>query len=176
MKKLLLILPMALILCFMVSGQDKEAMTELEEFKAQAALEEQNIALFKRYQEKFIEADIDALKEIYSPDYVLHQLGQDIYLEEGLETLKQQREMFTDLTISVEALIAKGDKVISRYSARSTIAKDVEGFLVAGKKIKVEGWEIVRIDNGKIVEGWEILDRFGLMIQLGYEFKLKEEK
>jgi len=42
MKKLLIILPLALILCFMVGCQDKEAMAELEEFRAQAAVEEQN--------------------------------------------------------------------------------------------------------------------------------------
>ncbi len=38
MKKLLYILPMALILCFMVGCQDKAAIAELEEFRAQAAL------------------------------------------------------------------------------------------------------------------------------------------
>ena len=41
-KKYLMTLPLALILCLMVGCQDKEAMAELEEFKAQAAVEEQN--------------------------------------------------------------------------------------------------------------------------------------
>ena len=41
MKKLFMILPLALILCFTVGCQDKEAMAELEEYRAQAALEEQ---------------------------------------------------------------------------------------------------------------------------------------
>ena len=36
MKKLLMILPLALILCFMVGCQDKEAMAKLEEFRARA--------------------------------------------------------------------------------------------------------------------------------------------
>jgi hypothetical protein len=42
MKKLCMVLPLALILCFMVGCQDKEAMAELEAFKAQAEVEEQN--------------------------------------------------------------------------------------------------------------------------------------
>ena len=42
MKKLLMILPLAMILCFMVSCQDKESMAELEEFRAQAEVEEKN--------------------------------------------------------------------------------------------------------------------------------------
>jgi hypothetical protein len=39
MKKLLLILPLALILCFMVGCQDKAAMAELEATKAQVEVE-----------------------------------------------------------------------------------------------------------------------------------------
>jgi hypothetical protein len=52
MKKPLMILPLALILCFMVGCQDKATMTELEEFRAQAAVEEQNIAIVKHFFEE----------------------------------------------------------------------------------------------------------------------------
>ena len=52
MKKLISILPLVLILCFMVGCQDKAAMAELEEFKAQAALEEQNKELVKGLTEE----------------------------------------------------------------------------------------------------------------------------
>lgn len=40
-----------LILCFTVGCQDKEAMAELEAFKAQAEVEEQNKEIVKRYFE-----------------------------------------------------------------------------------------------------------------------------
>lgn len=40
MKKLLLILPLALILCLMVGCQDKEATAELEELRTQAEVED----------------------------------------------------------------------------------------------------------------------------------------
>ncbi len=49
MKKLLWILPLALILCFMVSCQNQAAMTELEEMKAQGEVEEQNKELIRNY-------------------------------------------------------------------------------------------------------------------------------
>ena len=52
MKKLLMILPLALIFCFMAGCQDQEAMAELEELRAQAHLEEQNKALVKSYIEE----------------------------------------------------------------------------------------------------------------------------
>jgi hypothetical protein len=46
MKNLSMILPLALILCFMVGCQDKEAMAELEALKAQTQVEEQNKAKY----------------------------------------------------------------------------------------------------------------------------------
>ncbi len=112
MKKLYIILPLALILCFMVGCQDKEAMAELEEFKAQAALEEQNIALVNRYSEAWSKGDIEALKEILSPDYVRHISAGYMSLEETIESFKQQMEMLPDRTIIAQDIIAKGDKVI----------------------------------------------------------------
>ena len=40
MKKLCMVLPLALILCLMVGCQDMDAITELETMKGQAAVEE----------------------------------------------------------------------------------------------------------------------------------------
>ena len=67
MKKLFMILPLALILCFMVGCQDKEAMEELEEFRAQASIEEQNVALVKRMYEAWNKRDFEAYKEVVAP-------------------------------------------------------------------------------------------------------------
>ena len=64
MKKLYLILPLALILCFMLGYQDQAAMAEREAIKVQAEVEEQNIGLVKRHYEAWNIGDVDAIKEI----------------------------------------------------------------------------------------------------------------
>ena len=64
MKKLLMVIPLALILCFMVGCQDKEAMAELDAMKAQAEIEEENIALVKRRYEAWNSGDVEAIKEV----------------------------------------------------------------------------------------------------------------
>jgi hypothetical protein len=48
MKKKFMIPLLALILCFMVGCQGKEAMAELEAMKAQAEVEAQNKALMRK--------------------------------------------------------------------------------------------------------------------------------
>jgi steroid delta-isomerase-like uncharacterized protein len=177
MKKLLMILPLALILCFMVGCQDKAAMAELEEFKAQAEVEEQNKALTIRYYEAWDKEDVEALKEIFSPDFVWHIFsGQDSSLEETIEFLKQQRGLFPDMVFGREDIIAKGDKVIVRYTSRGTNTGDTEDFPATGKKVEFEAIEILRVENGKIVECWDVSDDLSFYQQLGFELKKKEEE
>ena len=173
-----MILPLALILCFMVGCQQgEEAMAELEEFKAQAAVEEQNKALFLQYYEVWQKGDIEALKEILSPDYVWHQAsGQNLSLEQTLESVRQQNTMFSDRSFSAEDLIAKGNKVVLRYIIRETHTGDVEGFPATGNRHETSGIEIIRVESGKIVESWESFDNLSFYQQLGMEPKPKEDK
>jgi len=161
----------------MVGCQDKAAMAELEEFKAQAAVEEQNKALTIRYYEAWDKGDVEALKEIYSPDFVWHIFsGQDSSLEETIEFLKQQQVMFPDMVSGREDIIAKGDKVIVRYTSRGTHTGDTEDFPATGKKVEYEAIEILRVENGKIVEDWDVSDDLSFSQQLGFELKPKEEE
>lgn len=139
MKKLFLILLLALILCFMVGCQDKAAKAELEEFRAQAEVEEAKKALIMRFDKAWLEGDVETIREILSPDYVWHPIGEDdVSLEELLEYLKQQMVAFPDRTFSNEDLIAKDDKVIDRYVVRATHTGDTEDFPATGKNLKQE--------------------------------------
>ena len=86
MKKLYLVLPFALILCLMVNCQDKAAMENLEEFKAKAAVEEQNKEVVRRYWNgKWNERRAEILDELQAPDVVYHGYP---YQMNGIEEYK----------------------------------------------------------------------------------------
>jgi len=175
MKKLILILPLALVLYVMVGCQDKEAIAELEEFRAQAELEEQNKELVHIAYEVWNKLDIEALKEIYSPDFVWYISGGEAFaLEDLIEDLKWEITVYPDRTFTPEDLISKGNKVVSRYVLRGTHEGEREGQPPTGKKIKMEGIFISRVENGKIMETWEVTDLLSVYKQLGFELKPKE--
>ena len=177
MKKHLLILSLVLILCFMVGCQDKAAMAELEEFKAQASVEEANKAFFMRSSEAWFKEDIEAVKEFFSPDFVGYgPMGEGSSLEEVFEGLKRQRIMFPDMTNINKDLFAKGDIVVSRYTTKGTHTGDIEGFLATGKEFEFGSIMIARVKNGKFVEAWVIPDNLSFYQQLGMELKPKEKK
>ena len=178
MKKLIFILPLALILCFMVGCQDKEAMAELEELKAQAEVEEQNEALIKCFIEELNKGNTEIINELYAPDYVYYipsRRTKPMSREETLEMMKNLYRAFPDLNWSIEELIAVGDRVIYRFIVRGTHKEEFGGIPATGNKIESSGIMIARIENGKVVEDKEEFDMLGLMQQLGMELKPKED-
>ena len=184
MKKYLWVVPLALLFCFVVNCQDKAAMGELEKYRAQAAVEEQNKALARRCAEAFQKGDVAALKDIYSRDYVGH--SQDGLLpdsttrtqtyEMALESCKNLSASYSDVAIIVDDMIAKGDKVIIRYTAKGTYTGDDLGLRDVRKQIEIGGMAIERIENGKIVEVWDAPDGVSFFKQLGAEITLNLEK
>ena len=177
MKKLLSILPLVLLLCFMLGCQDKEAMSKLEEFKAQAALEEQNTALVKRMYEAWEKGDFEAFKEWVAPQYLWYVPSinkEPLSREETIEFGKMLRKAFPDFSYSIEELMAVEDRVISLFIFKGTHEGEFQGIPATGNKIEFSGVMITRIESGKIVEDKEELDQLGLMMQLGMELKPKE--
>ena len=177
MKKLCIILTLTLILCFMVGCQDKEAMAELEEMKAQAEVEEQNKELARKMFEAWGKGDFETYKELLAPDYANYYPSRSttpMSQEETIEIRKMLQKAFPDISWSIEELIATEDKVIIRFIERGTHEGEFMGIPATGNKYETSGISIRRIENGKVVEEREELDKLGLYQQLGMELKPKE--
>jgi steroid delta-isomerase-like uncharacterized protein len=177
MKKLLMIIPLVILFCFTFGCQDKEVMAELEKFKAQAEVEEQNKGLVKRMYEAFEKGDFEAYKEVVAPEYAWYQPSRStkpISREETIEFGKMLRNAFPDFAYSVEELIAEDDIVISRFIFRGTHEGEFQGIPATGNKVEMSGFMMTRIENGKLVEDKEEADQLGMMMQLGMELKPKE--
>ncbi|MGH7601513.1 MAG: ester cyclase, partial [bacterium] len=83
------------------------------------------------------------------------------------QTMGMFRTAFPDLQVTVEDIIAKGDKVWVYTTMRGTNKGEFMGMPATGKKIEVKGIDIVRFVNGKAVEHWGVSDDLTMMQQLG---------
>ena len=73
-----------------------------------------------------------------------------------------------DLSFKIEDIIAEGDKVVTRYSARATFTSDFGTYPPTGKKFRIiNGITISKVSDGKIIELWGVLDSLSFMHQLG---------
>jgi steroid delta-isomerase-like uncharacterized protein len=174
MKKLLCVVPLVLLFCFTIACQDKAAMAELEKYKVQAKVEEQNKVLVKRVMKAVNTGDLASISELIAPAFVEYSPSTTVdirSLEEFIEHVKMIHGGLPDFSISIEEPCAEGDIVTSRYMMSGTHQGEFLGIPPTGNKIKGSGILIFRVKDGKVVELREEFDSVGLLQQLGMELK-----
>lgn len=129
----------------------------------------ENKALARRaMEEAFGQGNFAVADEVYAKDFVGHAAPDEI---KGLEGIKRFvsifRSAFPDLQLTVEDQIAKGDKVVSRWTARGTHEGEFRGVAPTGKQVMITGITVQRIAGSRIVEGWTNWDMLGMLVQLG---------
>ncbi|MEN3313879.1 MAG: hypothetical protein V7605_113, partial [Acidimicrobiaceae bacterium] len=81
--------------------------------------------------------------------------------------LRMYHGAFSDAHITLDDVIIKDDKVVTRWTGRGTHDGDLMGMPPTGKAVAFTGIRIFRVADGQIAEGWVDWDTFGLMRQLG---------
>ncbi len=176
MKKLHMILPIALILCFVVGCQDKEAMTELEAMKAQAEVEEQNKELAKEVFAAIDAGNFDKLKELFADDFSLKVpgLAEPWGTDMLFKVIKSHYTAFPDWTHVIEEVVADGEKVAVKLNQKGTHKAEYEGIPATGIEATLPAMHLFSVKNGKVVDWFAVEDYLGLYSQLGMELKPKE--
>jgi steroid delta-isomerase-like uncharacterized protein len=132
-------------------------------------MSEANKDLARRSWDIVNQRNPDLIDEFYPPDFVWHEPDQDL---RGYEQAKQFVSTFfkalPDINITIDDVIAEGDKAVTRYTIRGTHQGETEEFgPPTGRQMELEGITIHRIEDGKIVEEWERYDNLSVLQQLG---------
>ena len=130
---------------------------------------ETNKATVRRYYEEVKnQGNLALLEELATPDYVEHNPipGQ----EQGLAGLRQRAEMMARafrVDITVEDMIAAGDRVVVRFTNHVLHQGTFMGLPATGKSATVQGIAVHSLQDGRIAERWILVDNFSLLMQLG---------
>jgi len=87
-------------------------------------------------------------------------------LEANKQIIEEEIESF-DLRVTIEDIIAEGDKVWVRLGERAIHTGEYRGLAPTGKELSYEVVTIWRIVEGKIIEGWIVYDQMDFLKQLG---------
>jgi predicted ester cyclase len=137
-----------------------------------AAQETSNKAAFRRLQDAMSSGDAElvsqTIDEVFAPDVKQHTPFEAT----GVQTLKEMvfarlYRAFPDLHITVEELLAEGDKVVERDTVTGTHLGEYMGLPPTGKSVAYNEIFIMRFAGGRVAEIWGVVDVFSLMKQLG---------
>jgi steroid delta-isomerase-like uncharacterized protein len=137
------------------------------------AHETSNEATVRRFRDAANTGDAELISktidELVEPDALIRT---PLPLETtGAEALKEVfarlHRVFPDLHITIEDLIAEGDKLVSRNTVTGTHQGEYMGIPPTGKSVTYNEIFIARFAGGRIAETWGVVDVLSQMKQLG---------
>lgn len=129
---------------------------------------EKNKAVVRQMFEAISRQNLASLDELMAPDFVLHMHAQQARgWKVNRKVVEDEIKAFPDLRVTIEDIIAEGDKVCVRLKETATHAGEYHGLAPTGNKLAYTVIAIWRVVEGKIAEGWIIYDRLDFLEQLG---------
>jgi steroid delta-isomerase-like uncharacterized protein len=127
-----------------------------------------NKALVRRFYEQMSAGNVGVIDELVAADLVEHDEFPG--LEPNKAGVRQFFELmlaaFSDFRMTIDDMIAEGDKVFVRASFTGTHQGEFLGIPATGRTITVPMGDYVRFVDGKVVEHWGVTDTGAMMEQL----------
>ena len=127
---------------------------------------EHNQAAFRNViVEAFNKGNYSVLQDHFNPDFIENQFGLHATIQGMQGDIQFLRTAFPDFNLTIEDIVADGDKVWVRMTARGT---NLGGFMGPpnSKSFRVAVFDVCRFEDGKVVEHWGSPDRFAMLAQL----------
>ncbi len=133
---------------------------------------EENKATVGRFvEEVFVRGNGDTMEDLVTDDFHSHAWAKDFGIPDGPEGVRKfiaiMGSAFSNAAVRVKDVLAEGDKVAVRYVYEADHTGELIGIGATGKRIRLPGIFIARVEEGKIAEYWRQEDHLGLMQQLG---------
>jgi predicted ester cyclase len=114
--------------------------------------------------------NLDAFDSYLTPNFVEHEEVPGVE-GNGPEVPKQFFGMlfagFPDMRMELLDMAVDGDKVWWRHRMTGTNDGEFMGMPATGKKIDIEGIDVLRMEGEKAAEHWGVTDEMKMMQQLG---------
>jgi len=113
--------------------------------------------------------DASGFDKYYAEDVVYHGNDGEIRGRDNVKAYLQTiMTALPDIKLTIEDLFGEGDRVFSRARVQATNTGEFNGMPPSGKSIDI-AWimNVCRVQGGRIIEEWEILDQLEFVRQLG---------
>ena len=128
-------------------------------------------ATFRRIPlEIFNEGKVELIDELTTPDYVEHAAPPGVPpTVEGFKAfVSALRAAFPDFRYELLQQYQDGDVGVGYVRASGTMTGDFMGMPASGKSASWDEMHIARMVGGRLAEHWAVIDRLGMLEQLGF--------
>jgi steroid delta-isomerase-like uncharacterized protein len=109
----------------------------------------------------------EAVAEMMGPDAVLHEGGTDSVGPDGFHPFFDRlNAALSEIRVMVHDTIAEEDRICIRWSCSGKHTGEGLGIPVTGRSFEITGMSILRVAEGRIVEGWQNWDMLGMLQQV----------
>ncbi|HLK65290.1 MAG TPA: ester cyclase [Bryobacteraceae bacterium] len=109
----------------------------------------------------------ESIAEMLAPAAVLHEGGADCVGAEGFYPFFDRLHgAFSNFRVTVQDTIVEGDRACVRWACSCTHTGDTLGMPATHKTVHFTGISILRIADGRLVEGWQNWDMLGMLEQI----------
>jgi len=114
------------------------------------------------------EGRMELIDELFADDFVWHSNDAPPMDREAWRMfVGAYQNAFPDVRFTVKTAIAEGDLVLHDWRVTGTQTGDLPGIPATGRALDIGGASLYRVHDGRLVEGWSVYDRLGMMQQLG---------
>ena len=127
-----------------------------------------NKAKLRRFYEEVVGKGAFALlDELAAPHFLDHNPapGQAPGGEGIRQFFAELRAAVSDLRVSIDHVVAEGDKVAAHVTMRGKHTGEFMGLPPSGKDVVMRVSDVVRFEHGKAVERWGVEDMSGFVPQ-----------
>lgn len=130
-----------------------------------------NKNLIQRFGETVNAADWDALADLLTADFSRHcQATPNVHVKSRDEFIQLQKSSLAsmpDQKVTIEMLIAEGNKVATYATYSGTLSGPMGEFPATGKSVESKFLTFFRIEEDRIAEMWVEWDNMSMLTQLG---------
>jgi steroid delta-isomerase-like uncharacterized protein len=126
--------------------------------------------LYRRWiDEAWTTGNVDVLDDMHTPDFFDHSglpgvspdtVGMKQFIA-GLHAA------FPDLAITIEDMVAEGDRLVGRWVMTGTNTGSFNGMPATGRPVTLSGFDLLRVEGDRFAEVWAVADIAGMLQQLG---------
>lgn len=137
--------------------------------------ESRNKAILREFiQVVWNEGRLDQANRYFAEDVVDYGPEPIVGLDAFTSLIGAFRRAAPDIEWSIDKMVAEGDFVVLRWTARGTHTGSLMGIPPSGKRVVVTGFGMNRMVDGKTVEHWRSYDERGMLQQIGAVSSAKE--